>query len=198
MLAEDADIWDGWFGVVWVTCVKYRVTCLGNLLFLDVPNRRLNIDHVNPPGDDSIQSVTSPAEWLIGGGLVRGGGAVVRAVAMCRSTAASGLGDLTVGEIRAIQSVVDRAQKPLNVVGSAAKGLRRGVGTDFPIGKGIGTRSDIDYVAPPYGLPYFNGLQEYLPSIDPNGGISPGLFNPYEGPSVRFEPGSKPFFIPGK
>jgi RHS repeat-associated protein len=157
----------------------------------------VDIDHVNPPRDDSIQSATSPAEWAIGGGLARGGSAAIRAVSMCRGAAASGLGDLTISEVKAIQSVVDSAQRPLNVVGSAAKGLRRGVGTDLPIGKGIGTKSDIDYLAPPYGLPYFDGLQEYLPSIDPKGGISPGLFNPHEGPSIRFEPGAVPFFMPG-
>jgi RHS repeat-associated protein len=157
----------------------------------------VNVDHVNPPHDDSIQSVVSPVEWAVGGGLVRGGGAAVRAIGICRGAAASGLGDLTIGEVRVIQSVVDRARRPLNVVGSAARGTRRGIGTNLPIGKGIGTRSDIDYLAPPYGLPYFEGLQESLPSIDPAGGISPGLVNPYMGPSIRFEPGTSPFYVPG-
>lgn len=62
---------------------------------------------------------------------------------------ASGLGDLTSGEVGQIQGVVDSAGRPLNVVGSAARGARRGIGSDVPIGKGAGTRSDIDYVVPP-------------------------------------------------
>lgn len=156
-----------------------------------------NIDHVNPPHDDSIQSVASPVEWAVGGGLVRGGGAALRAFSICRGAAASGLGDLTVDEVEAIQSVVDRAQRPLDVVGSAARGARRGVGTKLPVGKGPGTRSDIDYLAPPYGIQYFDGFQELLPSIDPAGGISPGVANPYIGPSIRFEPGAVPFYVPG-
>jgi hypothetical protein len=38
-------------------------------------------------------------------------------------------GDLTTSEIEAIQEVVDQAGRPLEVVGSAAQGARRGVGT---------------------------------------------------------------------
>jgi len=55
-----------------------------------------------------------------------------------------GLGDLTLDEARRIQAVVDEAGEPLWVVGSAAEGARRNVGTDLPIGKGPGTQSDID------------------------------------------------------
>ena len=49
---------------------------------------------------------------------------------------AGGLGDLTPAEIRQIQGVVDRAGRPLEVVGSAARGHRRGVGSSLSIGKG--------------------------------------------------------------
>jgi len=59
---------------------------------------------------------------------------------------ASGLGDLNNAEVKMIQNVVDEAGRPLEVVGSAATGTRRGVGTDIPIGKGPGTRSDIRLV----------------------------------------------------
>ena len=58
---------------------------------------------------------------------------------------AGALGDLTETEIVRIRSVVDRAGRPIDVVGSAARGERRGVGSDLPIGEGPGTRSDIDY-----------------------------------------------------
>jgi RHS repeat-associated protein len=91
-------------------------------------------------------------------------------------TAAS-LGDLTVGEVRQIQTVVNEAGRPLEVVGSAARGARRGVGTDLPLGKGPGTRSDIDFVAPPSSHQNFKGLEGGLPSLDPKTGIIPGTLN---------------------
>lgn len=102
--------------------------------------------------------------------------------------AAGALGDLTALEARQIQNVVNQAGRPLEVVGSAANGTRRGVGTDLPIGKGPGTRSDIDYISPPSSQSYFEGLQSQLPGIDPKTGIIPGVPNPNIGPSIRFEP----------
>ncbi|KAA5533740.1 hypothetical protein F0919_14505 [Taibaiella lutea] len=81
--------------------------------------------------------------------------------------------------------------RPLEVVGSAAKGTRKGVGLDIPIQKCI--KSDIDYLAHPNAIPYFEGIN--FPGID-KGGIIPGLSNPYLGPSVRFEPFSLPTFHP--
>lgn len=110
-------------------------------------------------------------------------GAAARSV-----TVAKRFGDLTISEIRQIQLVVNEAGRPLEVVGSAATGSRRGVGTNLPLGKGQGTRSDIDYVVPPSSLPHFEGLQGKLPSIDPNTGIIPGVSNPNIGSSIRFEP----------
>ena len=114
------------------------------------------------------------------------------------STRSSGLGDLTKAEVNTIQKVVDKAQRPLEVVGSAAKGTRRGVGSSLPIGKGPGTKSDIDYISHPAHLPYLMELQKKLPNIDPKHGISPGTINPFIGPGIRFEPGSKPSFIPSQ
>jgi hypothetical protein len=105
-------------------------------------------------------------------------------------------GDLTTSEIEAIQEVVDQAGRPLEVVGSAAQGARRGVGTDLPIGKGPGTRSDIDYLIPPSSLNYYNGLESRLPSIDPKSGAIIGSHNRFMGPAIRFEPGAKPQCIP--
>jgi hypothetical protein len=109
-------------------------------------------------------------------------------------------GDLTVSEIDAILNIVNEAGRPLDVVGSAARGTRRGIGTDLPIGKGPGTRSDIDYLFGYVSAPYFSELQWRLPSIDrePGGGVVGGIFNPHMGPSVRFEPGVPPYFIPEK
>ena len=106
---------------------------------------------------------------------------------------ASGLGDLTIAESRSIQGAVDMAGRPIEVVGSAAKGTRRNPGSNLPIGKGDGTKSDIDYVAPPSSIPYFNPKK--LPSLDPNTGIIPGKGNQHIGPFIRFEPGGNPFII---
>ncbi len=98
----------------------------------------------------------------------------------------SAMGDLTKSEVGQIQTEVNKAGRPLEVVGSAAEGTRRNVGSDLPLGKGPGTRSDIDYIAPPSSIQYFE--QNKLPSIDPNTGIIPGYGNEHIGPVVRFEP----------
>jgi hypothetical protein len=108
------------------------------------------------------------------------------------------LGDLTPAEVGQIQGVVDAAGRPLEVVGSAASGARRGVGSGLPIGKGPGTMSDIDYLVPPSSMQWYRGLEPSLPSIDPASGIIPGVHNPYIGPAIRFEPGSPPVFVPAK
>ncbi len=109
----------------------------------------------------------------------------------------SGLGDLTKAEAEQIQKVVDKAGRPAEVVGSAAKGTRRGVGTDLPIGKGAGTRSDIDVLVGPSSRGHFKGLDNQLPSIDPKSGIITGTHNPHIGPAIRFEPGAAPRSVPG-
>jgi len=98
--------------------------------------------------------------------------------------------------VRAIQDTVDQAGRPLDVVGSAARGERRGLGTDLPLGKGPGTRSDIDYLVPHGSVPFYEstGLYKNLPDLDQ---IIAGVHNPFAGPSVRFEPFADPFFVPG-
>jgi hypothetical protein len=103
------------------------------------------------------------------------GGEAIGAFAAATRGAASGLGDLTVAEAAAIQKVVNQAGRPIDVVGSAARGARH-------------AGSDIDYVTHPQHLPHFKGLEGNLPKIDPEHGIVPGAANPYIGPSIRFEP----------
>lgn len=93
------------------------------------------------------------------------------------------LGDLTAEEIRQIQKVVDKAGRPLDVVGSAAKGARH-------------AKSDIDYTAASASHEYFKGLESGLPKLDSSHGILRGSPSPFEGPSIRFEPGVPPSFIP--
>ena len=109
------------------------------------------------------------------------------------TVAASGFGDLSEAEVAVIQQVVDEAGRPLYVVGSAARAARRGVGSGLPVGKGLGTCSDIDYLAGPSSLENFLELQGRLPL---NTGIIPGNPNPFMGPAIRFSPGTRPVFIP--
>jgi RHS repeat-associated protein len=104
------------------------------------------------------------------------------------------MGDLTIGEINAIQAEVNSAGRPLEVIGSAARGTRRGIGSDLPIGKGPGTMSDIDYITAPSSLRYFSNNN--LPLLDIKTGIIPGHGNPSIGPFIRFEPYSRPVFTP--
>jgi len=104
--------------------------------------------------------------------------------------------DLTVKEVNTIQSTVDQAGRPLEVGGPAASGTRRGVGTDLPIGKGEGTKSDIDYFIPHSSLKHYKGLEGTLPGIDPKTGIIPGNGNPFIGKTIRFEPNASPTVIP--
>ena len=113
-------------------------------------------------------------------------GVVERVAGSLSKNLASGLGDLTRGEAKAIQGVVNQAGRPLDVVGSAASGTRRGVGTDLPIGKGPGTRSDIDYTTAASNVGNFNGLQQKLSGLAPHG-ILKGTPEK-ELPSIRFEP----------
>ncbi len=113
---------------------------------------------------------TQAAFWGTLGGI---GGASASKLRM------SGLGDLTASEAKAIQQVVNRAGRPLEVVGSAARGARTAA-------------SDIDYVVPPSSLKYFEGLEQALPKIDMNHGIISGVGNPNMGPVIRFEPTAIP------
>jgi hypothetical protein len=104
--------------------------------------------------------------------------AIIRGVAatgILRPVVRSTLGDLTASEIQRIQSVVNEAGRPLEVVGSAARGNRT-------------IKSDIDYVVPPSSMRYYDGLQGKLPGVDPKHGIIPGVGNPGMGPAIRFEP----------
>jgi hypothetical protein len=102
-------------------------------------------------------------------------GALGEALGGAAESGGAGLGDLTADEVSQIKSVVNQANRPLEVVGSAARGARTAA-------------SDIDYLAPPSSLQYFEGLEHQLPGIDPSHGIIPGVGNPNIGPVIRFEP----------
>jgi len=52
---------------------------------------------------------------------------------------------LTEGERAEIQRIANRYNTIIDVVGSRAAGTARNIDTDFPVGKGVGSRSDIDF-----------------------------------------------------
>lgn len=121
----------------------------------------------------------------------------MRTARAARAAQRGQLGDLTGREAFQIQSVVEKAGRPLEVVGSAARGERRGVGTSLPIGKGPGTRTDLDFLVPHSSRQHFRGLEGQLPSVDPKSPVIGGVHNPHMGSAIRFEPGATPRFIPG-
>jgi hypothetical protein len=53
-------------------------------------------------------------------------------------------GTLTAAEAAEIQAIAKKYNTTIDVVGSRAAGEGRGLGTNLPVGKGKGTRSDID------------------------------------------------------
>jgi hypothetical protein len=124
--------------------------------------------------EEEEQTVT-PISPLGAGSIVAVPGSPVNAGNIPLIPGPGGTGDLTSAEINQIQAVVNQAGRPLEVVGSAARGARQ-------------AGSDIDYVAPPSSLEYFGGLETQLPGIDPTHGIIPGVGNPNIGPVIRFEP----------
>lgn len=105
--------------------------------------------------------------------------------AIHRSDRPSGLGDLRRGEVNQIQKAVNSAGRPLDVVGSAAAGNRRNPGTDLPVGKGPGTKSDIDYTMGSSSVSSFKDADLPTPEIL-QGGPERGSL------SIRFEPNREP------
>jgi hypothetical protein len=59
-----------------------------------------------------------------------------------------------------------------------------------------GEKKEIDYVVGPSSIDYYRDVAQKLPSIDPKDGIIPGTHNPHQGPAIRFEPGTRPKYIP--
>lgn len=137
-----------------------------------------------PSANDPVYLPPSELQRLKNAAIGAGLGGAVRILEVTPKTAppanqcnvsAPNLGDLTPEEIRQIQSVVDRAGRPLDVVGSAARGART-------------PSSDIDYAVAPSSLKYFEGLERQLPKIDMKHKLIPGTANPNIGPAIRFEP----------
>ena len=80
---------------------------------------------------------------------------------------------------------MDQAKRPLEVVGSAARGER-------------GPLSDIDYTTGASNIDNFQGLESELPGQSSHHStILRGVGDPGESPVIRFEPGAKsPTMIP--
>lgn len=120
----------------------------------------------------------------------------------------SGLGDLTVDEVRRIQEIVDRVGREIVVVGSAARGERRNRGTNLPFEKGPTGRSDIDYVMPlgnritdvRYAEQFIRLHREVLyqlPDLDTGFGHGGVMIRvPPENNRIWFSPAQHPEFLP--
>jgi hypothetical protein len=109
------------------------------------------------------------------------------------------VGDLRPEEVAKIQQAADTLGQDIYVLGSAAKGERRGVGTDLPLGQygksKAGTRSDIDYAVK-------NGHDDKadalgLPDVDGSFGVrGVDYINLNNSPAIKFSPGKPPEYLP--
>jgi len=131
-------------------------------------------------GNNNYLYVPNPTGWVDPFGLSskEGGG-------VC------GTGDLTPDETKKIQETVNEVGEDLYVVGSAAKGTRRNVGSNVPIGKGDDLKSDIDYVTT--SLDAKKKFDEAnLPDIDTSHGVLSRRKGPKPKlPNIQFKPQNK-------
>lgn len=109
------------------------------------------------------------------------------------------VGDLRPAEVAQIQAAADKLGQDIYVVGSAAKGERRGVGTDLPMSEygkpKAGTRSDIDYSVKSGADDAADKLG--LPDVDGSFGVrGVDYINLDSSPAVRFSPGKPPEYLP--
>lgn len=110
------------------------------------------------------------------------------------------IGDLKPNEAQEIQRIVDLLGFEVFILGSAAKGKRRFIGTDLPLsifGKSKkGTRSDIDYAVKKGLGDLTNNFQ--FPDIDSMWGVREIEFvNLSNSPAIIFRPSLKPIYIYG-
>jgi len=104
----------------------------------------------------------------------------------------NGGGTLTPGESAEIQEISNNFDTTIDVVGSRAAGEGRNINTDFPVGKGPGTRSDIDFRIDA-SHPEVNNLINALKAVGNNAGRAAARFStgirPTKPPFIRFTPG---------
>ena len=96
-------------------------------------------------------------------------------------------GDLNEDEKQQIQNAINKAGRPIHVGGNAAIGGRRNVGSDLPIGKGPGTKSDMDFIIPHFLVEYWEPYKNSLPGVNPANGLIYGIPKPFMGPFISFE-----------
>lgn len=110
-------------------------------------------------------------------------------------------GDLSPMEVSAIQHLVDIFGHSVFIVGSAAKGKRRAVGSDLPLavfgGGKKGTKSDIDYVVKTGRGDLASRFP--FPDMDSSWGVREvDYINLSNGPTIIFSPFLKPLKIQGE
>jgi RHS repeat-associated protein len=155
-------------------------------------------------GDVSGKKVlTAALHGFVGGvaghaasGLAARGAAAVRKAAFeYKNQGKFGPGTLTPKETAQIQALADKHNTQIDVIGSRAAGRGRNIETNLPVGKGLATRSDIDY--------RYDGQVEidtgghFTPKLRDVGGgagspsfaTGPGGSNP---PVIEFKPGVPP------
>jgi hypothetical protein len=125
--------------------------------------------------------------WKLGlaAPLADGGGEVV-----CPSET----GSLTPSETKALQGIADKYQTQIDVVGSRAAGEGRNIDTDLPVGKGEGTRSDIDVrIDGQVDIDSGGALSNDISNLSGGAGsiVSAGGY-PSTGPTIIFRPGLPP------
>ena len=103
-------------------------------------------------------------------------------------------GGLTVGEQTEIQAIANEFNTQIDVVGSRAGGVGRNVGTQLPVGKGPGNRSDIDFrISGEDDIRSGGALSGRLQQVGSGAGsvVSSGLpeIPSGPGPVIRFLPG---------
>jgi hypothetical protein len=101
-------------------------------------------------------------------------------------------GTLTAAERAENQAIADRFKTRIDVVGSRAAGRRRDVESAFPVGKGPGTRSDIDFIIDgQVDIDTRGALTDALRQVGNGAGsvISPRGFS--SAPNIVFTPGGE-------
>jgi RHS repeat-associated protein len=101
---------------------------------------------------------------------------------------------LTPKEIQELQALADRYKTNIDVIGSRAAGNGRNIATDLPVGKGPGTRSDIDVrIDGQVDIDTRGGLSNDVGNVGNGAGTvasSTGL--PSSPPVIKFRPGKPP------
>jgi hypothetical protein len=110
-----------------------------------------------------------------------------------------GPGRLTSQEAEQIQRIANRYNTEIHVIGSRAAGGGRNIYTDLPVGKGDGTRSDIDMrIDGQANIDSRGDLSRRAADVGSGAG-SPrdnlGLY-PTAPPAIIFRPNQPPKFIP--